>query len=274
MDRHVVSVDGLRINAVEWGAGPAVVLLHGLAGSLEYWAPFAERLGRGHRVLALDVPGHGASDALEPFTFAGVVDVLARAADQLGVSEPALVGHSFGAPVAICWAAQRPVRALVLASPVGLVALHARAARAVLPFRRALTGTLRLWEGAAVRGRLGRRLVFGWFVGMSRLDALDPGSARGLLRGAARAAAVAPAALPALESLDLEAVLPRVDVRSLVIWGEHDRSGWENGPGLADALGGEELVLPAVGHMPMIEAPYSFGNAVADFLKAGSGPFR
>ena len=57
-----------------------------------------------------------------------------------------------------------------------------------------------------------------------------------------------------------------VDVPCLVVWGEHDQSGWDNGPEFADLLGAEEVVLPGVGHMPMIEAPYSFGVAVADFL--------
>ncbi len=264
----MLAVDGLRINAAEWGAGPPVVLLHGLTGSLDYWAPFAERLGRHHRVVALDVPGHGLSDALDPFTFERVVDVLEQATARLGVSEPALVGHSFGAPIAVCWAAEKPASALVLASPVGLVRMDLRRARMVLPLRKVLARNLGVWEGAAARGRIGRRLVFGWFVGMSRLDGLDPDAARGLLRGAAHAADVVPAVLPALESLDLETVLPRVTARSLVIWGEHDRTGWENGPGLADALGGQELVLPAVGHMPMIEAPYSFGRAVEEFLRA------
>lgn len=270
----MLSVDGLRINAAEWGAGPPVVLLHGLTGSLDYWAPFAERLGRRHRVVALDVPGHGLSDALEPFTFERVVTVLEQAADQLHMGTPSLVGHSFGAPVAVCWAAERPVPALVLASPVGLAPLHLRRARMVLPLRRVLARSLGLWEGMAVRRPAGRRLVFGWFVGMSRLEGLDPVSARGMLRAASRAAAVVPAALPALESLDLEAMLPRVGSRSLVIWGEHDRAGWDNGPGLADALGGEEMVLPAVGHMPMIEAPYSFGRAVEEFLAAAADGAR
>ena len=52
----------------------------------------------------------------------------------------------------------------------------------------------------------------------------------------------------------------------MVVWGELDRQAWDNGPALADLLGAQEVVLPGVGHMPMIEAPYSFGVAVADFV--------
>ncbi len=243
-----------------------MVLLHGLTGSLDYWAPFAERLARSSRVIAIDVPGHGGSDAMEEFTIEGVVGVLQDVCDQLGVDSPTLVGHSYGAPLAICWAASRPVAAVVLASPVGMRPVHTGRARLVLPAHRALARTVRLWESAAAGRRLPRRLVFGWFVGMNRLDGLEPAAARRLLRSAARAAPVVKAALPALESLDLHAAIARVTARSLVVWGEHDRSGWDNGPPLAEELGSEELVLPGVGHMPMIEAPYSFGLAVSEFV--------
>jgi proline iminopeptidase len=271
-------VEGLDVNVAEWGAGPPVVLLHGLTGSLDYWAPFAERLAKTHRVLAMDAPGHGDSEAMEEFSFAGVVRVLCAAVAQLNVQRPALVGHSFGAPLAVCWAAEHEVASLVLASPVGLVPMDVRKARMVMPLHRVLARTERAWEWAAATRKLPRRVVFGWFVGMRRLEGLEPTVARRLLRGAARAAPIVSSALPALETLDLEGVLARVEARTLVLWGEHDRSGWDNGPGLADALGAEELVLPGVGHMPMIEAPYSFGLAVSEFIDSGrpsaAGPAR
>lgn len=268
MHARTLAVDGLRVNVAEWGAGDPVVLLHGLTGSLDYWAPFAERLARGHRVIAVDVPGHGDSDVLEPFSFPEAVRLMGDALDQIGVERPAVVGHSLGAPLAVSWAAERPVSALVLASPVGMAPLSLRRARLVLPFHRLLAATERFWERQAATRRLPRRLVFGWFVGMSRTEGLDVPSARRLLRGAAKAAPIVPGVLPALAALDLPGLIERVRARTLVVWGEHDRGGWENGPGLAEALGGEELVLPGVGHMPMIEAPYSFGVAVARFVEA------
>ena len=224
-------MDGLHVNVAEWGAGRPVVLLHGLVGSLDYWAPFAERLARTHRVIALDVPGHGESDALSEFTFDNVVHVLQGATEQLNAECPAVVGHSFGAPLAVCWAATHRLESMVLASPVGLVHVNVRRARLVMPFRGALTRTLGLWETAASSRRLGRRVVFGWFVGMSELDNLEPDTARQMLRGAAKAAPVVGSALPALETLDLERVIAGVDTRTLVVWGEYDKSGWANGPG-------------------------------------------
>ena len=243
-----------------------MVLVHGLTGSLDYWAPFAERLARRRRVIAFDIPGHGDSEALATFSFDALVNVLADASDQLEVERPAIVGHSFGVPIAVCWAVARPVSALALASPVGMAPLRIGRAKAVLPVHKLLARSERLWEAAAARSRVPRRVIFGWFVGMNDLDGLEPDQARSLLRGAARAAPVVPFALPALEHLDLRGLASEVDVPCLVVWGEHDQSGWDNGPLYADLLGAEEVVLPGVGHMPMIEAPYSFGVAVADFV--------
>jgi pimeloyl-ACP methyl ester carboxylesterase len=262
------AVDGLRVNLAEWGKGAPVVLLHGLTGSRAYLRPFAERLGRTHRVLAVDLPGHGGSDALEPFSFAAAARLMADAVGRLGVQRPVVVGHSFGAPLAVAWAAERPVAGLVACSPVGMIPLELRRARFVLPFHRALGATEPLWGRGAVSCPLSRRLVFGWFVGMAGLDGVDAAMGRAMVRDAARSASVVRGVLPALASLDLAALCAGVQAPSLVIWGDLDRSGWESGPGLAAALRAPELVLPGVGHMPMLEAPYAFSVAIGEFLSA------
>ena len=220
-------------------------------------------------MIAVDVPGHGDSDVLDPFSFTEAVRLMGEAIDQIGVDRPAVVGHSFGAPLAITWAAERPVSAMVLASPVGMAPFSLRRARFIMPFHRAIAR-----DRAAV-GEAGRDaaacLASSCSAGSSACRA--PRASTFPPRGASCAGPPRPrrssrACCPALASLDLPALIERVSARSLIIWGEHDRSGWENGPALAEALGGEELVLPGVGHMPMIEAPYSFGVAVAEFVGA------
>lgn len=268
MHERTFAVGGLRVNLAEWGAGAPVVLLHGLTGSRVYLRPFAERLARTHRVVAVDLPGHGGSDALEPFSFAAAADLIADAVGRLGIERPVLIGHSFGAPLAVAWAARRPVAGVVACSPIGMIPLELRRARFVLPFHRALAATEPLWGGAAVSRPRPRRLVFGWFVGMAGLDGLDAATGRAMLRDAARAAPVVRGVLPALASLDLADLCSACAVPSLVMWGDLDRSGWESGPPLAAALHGPELVLPGVGHMPMLEAPYAFSVAIGEFLSA------
>jgi pimeloyl-ACP methyl ester carboxylesterase len=265
---RTLAVAGLRVKLTEWGRGRAVVLLHGLTGSRAYLEPYAERLARTHRVVAIDLPGHGGSDMLEPFSFPAAVRLMADAAAAAGVERPVVLGHSFGAPLAVAWAAERPVAGVIACSPVGMVPLELRRARLVLPFHRLLALTEPAWGGAAVALGPSRRAVFRWFVGMAGLDGLDPALGRQMLRDAGRAAPVVPHVLAPLAGLDLAALAGAVSAPALVLWGDLDASGWESGPPLAAALRGREQVLPGVGHMPMLEAPYAFTTAVGRFLSA------
>ena len=263
-----MAVGGVRVNLAEWGAGAPVVLLHGLAGSPAYLRPFAELLAGTHRVIAFDLPGHGGTGQLpDPSVEAGA-DVLAAACAGLGVTRPVVVGHSFGAPVAVAWAARHPVAGVAACSPVGMVPLALRRARFVLPAQRALAATERWWGGVAARRPLPRRAVFGWFVGMEDLRGLDAPTALAMLRAAAASVPAVAPALEALERLDLPRLCASVDAPALVLWGDRDRSSWESGPPLVAALHAAEVVLPGVGHMPMLEAPYGFSVAMREFLSA------
>jgi pimeloyl-ACP methyl ester carboxylesterase len=108
---RAVPGDGVRLSAREWGGGTqAVVLLHGLASNARIWDGVASRLaGAGLRVVALDQRGHG--DAEQPptgYDFASVGRDLAAALAALGIERPLLAGHSWGANIALQFAADRP----------------------------------------------------------------------------------------------------------------------------------------------------------------------
>ena len=94
---------GLRLRALQHGDGPPLVLLHGVSLSAAVWAPLFSALP-GHRLIAVDLPGHGLSD---PVTHARG-EVRAHAgrlmediADALGLDRVAVVGHSLGAMFAL-----------------------------------------------------------------------------------------------------------------------------------------------------------------------------
>jgi pimeloyl-ACP methyl ester carboxylesterase len=263
-----LAVGDVPVKLAEWGSGAPVVLLHGLTGSTAYLRPVAERLAVTHRVIAIDLPGHGGTGLPADPTIEASAHLMAEACAQVGVERPVVVGHSFGAPIAVVWAAQRPVAGVAACSPVGMVPLALRRARFVLPFHRLLAATERWWGGAAVARALPRRAVFGWFVGMAELGGLDPGMGRAMLRDAAGSAPAVLPALEALERLELRRLCAAVDAPALVLWGALDGSGWESGPPLAAALRAAEVVLPGVGHMPMLEAPYAFAVTMREFLSA------
>ena len=111
--------EGVRLAGLEFGgAGPSVLLLHGLAGYAGEWGETASSLTERWRVLALDARGHGESER-EPAD----VSVAARVADvvfaveELALAPVVLVGQSLGGITAMLVAAERPdlVRGLVLA---------------------------------------------------------------------------------------------------------------------------------------------------------------
>lgn len=106
-----------RIHFLDWGGpstaaeagGPGVVLVHGIAQTAWIWTPVARRLVHRRRTIALDLRGHGLSDAPTSGYDAETLaeDVLA-VADGSGAAEPGqvvLAGHGFGAVVA-AWAAR------------------------------------------------------------------------------------------------------------------------------------------------------------------------
>jgi len=105
--------------------GPAIVFVHGTRLTRGMWAPQVERLSDEFRVIAMDLPGHGAR-ASERFTLDGAADALAETIDEAAGGRALVVGLSLGGYVAMHLAGRTPerVRGLVLtgatAEPTGL----------------------------------------------------------------------------------------------------------------------------------------------------------
>ena len=93
------------------GAGrPPLVVLHGLLGSSRNWTSTGKRLAEHHHVLALDLPNHGASPALEPADYPAMVAAVLDTLDAHGLERVTLMGHSLGGKVAMCLACWHPER--------------------------------------------------------------------------------------------------------------------------------------------------------------------
>ena len=101
---------GLRMHVRNWGGeGRPVVLLHGLASTCRIWDFVAPLLARDFSVIAVDQRGHGDSGKPEQgFDFASVGGDVAALLEGRGIRRPVLVGHSWGADVALELAVARP----------------------------------------------------------------------------------------------------------------------------------------------------------------------
>jgi pimeloyl-ACP methyl ester carboxylesterase len=112
-----VRVDGLRLAYREQGNGPAVLLLHGWPTSSYLWREVMPPISRAARVVALDLPGFGASDkpldAAYDFAFFGRTLDLFLA--ELGIDRVGLALHDLGGPIGLHWAVHQPDRVTKLA---------------------------------------------------------------------------------------------------------------------------------------------------------------
>ena len=103
------ALDGLSLNYLVEGRGPAIILVHGLGGFAESWRHNVPALAERATVYAVDLPGFGRSGK-PPGRYD--LQFLARAlhafVDALGVSQVSLVGHSLGGAVCVTYALTHP----------------------------------------------------------------------------------------------------------------------------------------------------------------------
>lgn len=110
--------DGATIEHATIGAGPPLVLVHGITESRASWGALTDAFAAaGYAVTALDLRGHGASSRTAPYDLATMAAdlgaVLADVLGEVGTAEALLVGHSLGGAVVSAYAAAGPCRAVV-----------------------------------------------------------------------------------------------------------------------------------------------------------------
>ncbi|MDX6579442.1 MAG: hypothetical protein QOJ47_991 [Gaiellales bacterium] len=266
-----VEVDGARVLVAELGAGPPIVLIHGLGGTFRYWLESARRLARHYRVLVVDVPGFGGSDpAAVPFSMVAAGERVLAASEALGARRPVLVGHSLGGPIAAFAAARSPERVagVVLVSTTGLSPERAWRRHVLLPIVRRALGNPRPWENLLASHAWAREIVFTKMFAHPR--ELDPFTTRMLVGGAALARQIGDSLEASLRS-DLRPMLRELAAPLGIVWGEHDETVSLEDAELAQRLRPETRArfVPGAGHMPMVERPDAFVAALVEVLPDG-----
>ncbi|HKX18425.1 MAG TPA: 2-succinyl-6-hydroxy-2,4-cyclohexadiene-1-carboxylate synthase [bacterium] len=264
-----LAVNGVTLNVETAGAGPALVLLHGFTGSAAGWAAHLPALAARHFTIAIDMLGHGGSDAPVDAARYGIVyvagDVLA-VLDCLAIARAAVLGYSMGGRAALFLAVAAPERvtALILESvSPGIADPGERAVR-----RRQDAELADAIERDGVQAFVDRWERLPLFASQARL----PGGVRSAVR-AQRAAHSARGLANSLRGLGqgtqppLFDRLPTVAMPALLIAGALDGRYAALGREMSRSMRAARLVVvPDAGHTVHLEQPEVFQRAVLDFL--------
>lgn len=109
-----ISIRKKSINYIQYGSGKDIVLLHGWGQNIEMMKPLGDRFPN-NRITILDFPGFGESENIDKaYTIYDYVEILEEMLKKLKITNPIVMGHSFGGRVAILYSARNKVEKLVL----------------------------------------------------------------------------------------------------------------------------------------------------------------
>lgn len=266
-----VVVDGVRVHYCRAGAGPALLLLHGLVGSARNWEQNIRQLAQIRTVYAVDLVNMGDSDRVAGLdaSLGATADRVAQTLEHLGIAQADIAGHSHGGAVALMLAARHPekVGRLVLFAPANP---YCQESRGLIRFYNSRPGG---WFARLIPGmpvlvkRLAHRRMY---VDPSRIRERDY---EGYIRGLNADSVEHVLQILAEWSEDMVALDERLDevtgVPTLLIWGDLDPAvGVQSGRLLAQRIGARLLVLPGVGHLPFAERPAESNQAMLEWLTA------
>ncbi len=275
MELDVRTLHGKRVAFRRAGAGPTLVLIHGITNSSQSWEPAMRLLARDFDVIAPDLPGHGESDRQRgDHSLGGHACVMRDLLHVLEVERATVVGHSLGGGVAMQFSYQFPamVERLVLVGSGGLGREVSPLIRsAALPFAEQVLPLLTarpLVDGVtAVAGMLGRvGLKPGADLaeisrGIASLG--DPERRAAFVRTVRSVMSARGQRVTANDRLYLAAETPM-----LIVWGERDPIiPVEHGLAAHELLPNSRLELfEGAGHFPQLDDPLRFAELLADFV--------
>jgi pimeloyl-ACP methyl ester carboxylesterase len=266
IDRFVTR-DGLRLHVVDHeGEGQPLVFVHGGTAHARWWDFVVAALGPGVRGLALDLRGHGDSDASPESAYAlrDYAEDLAFVIDTLGLERPVLIGHSLGSFVVLRHAVEHP------RDEAGVVVVDGRAS-----FGASGTRYLRLLGmfGTAEYESLDeavRRFRPMPKETIALPDVLAHVTREGMRRqGGVWVTKFDRASLSGLESFDLRGRLGEIECPVLFVRGEHSTIVSREAVGklAARCRSGRAVELPGCHHHVLVDRPDLLASEIHSFLR-------
>jgi pimeloyl-ACP methyl ester carboxylesterase len=246
-----MTVDGIKLHSSSTGKGPrTVILVHGWTCDDTTWKSQVPAMAKDYRVLTLDLPGHGKSDAPKEGKLS--MDLFARAVESVrseaGAERVVLVGHSMGTPVIVEYARLFPRHAAAMVFVDGLVTIppswpFAGLFSLALPLPMVRKATIRSMFSGATTPEMRERIL-------------------SMMMGAPKATAVG------AMSATLDRAVWKGDVLTQPVLGLYaERSRYSNLKYMETHFPNLEYVeIAGTGHFLMIEKPDEFNQLLLEYL--------
>lgn len=260
MKKEVQLSNGIKMAYVEEGTKEPLVLIHGFCGSSAYWHKLIPLLSATHRVIAIDLRGHGDSSAPdEPYSMERFADDVALLVGELGLSKIHLFGHSLGGYVTLAFAKKYADK---LAS-FGLI--HSTA----LPDDEAAKANRE--KGADNIRQNGMepfiKALIPKLFAPSQIESMRDEVQRAKDIGLATSPVGAVQTLIAMRDReDRQDVLEDTSLPVLLVAGTEDQIIPAEKTFTVNKNSVEQVLLPDAGHMGMVEAPQKMAEAITSFL--------
>jgi pimeloyl-ACP methyl ester carboxylesterase len=261
---HIVETGVVPANVKVEGSGAAIVLIHGFSAAIDWWDDIAPELAKNHRVIRIDLIGHGGTEApASGYSIERQAQMVSAVMDKLGVEHATVIGHSMGGEAATALAVMNPARIerlVLIDSPPVVGTNFSLLARAYFtPVIGELLSHFR--SDALVRQGLAQGFAPGFAIPEKFVDDL-----RQLTYTASRDAHDASeayrTAAPTPERLAALKPLPPL----LVIFGSEDAIVPPSHARYFEAVPGAKIeMIDGAGHSPMVETPQRVLDIVRRF---------
>lgn len=248
----IANINGLNINYIQEGSGKDLLFLHGWGGRWESWYPIIQHFKVNYRVTAIDLPGFGQSDLFpNPTGLLGFTEIISGFINNLELNRPAVIGHSFGGSITATLAINYPelISRIVLADASGI---RKQSLRKKVIMAAAKTGKAVFSLPILKSGQNYLRSALYNILGES--DYLTAGKLKESYK--------------IIINEDISPILAKINLPTLIIWGEKDRSTplWQGRIFNRLIAGSKLIIIPHTGHFSYLENPEMFNESVEHFL--------
>jgi len=236
--------------------GCSLLILHGWGGSSGSWVEVSEHLAkRGLKVIVPDLPGFGKSISPSiPWEVKDYSNFLFNFIEKIGIAEANLMGHSFGGRITIKFATLYPqkFKNLILCASAGIK--HPLTLGQKIVLNLSLIGNFLFSKRPLKRFKDIARNIF-----YSFLRKKDYAKVKGVMKET----------FQKVVAEDLRAELSKIKTRTLIIWGQNDKSvPLEDAYLMKEKIPQSTLeILPKVGHTPNLEEPEKLAEIIFNFIR-------